>query len=144
MKTKTITVDLEAYSQPCVLGTTTGGIHPGEMMVITAGRRTGKSMYMQTLNNRIYNTNRCKEIMLPISYDKPKYKFSRAKWYTAEINDNSLWRMSKEYNNVIEWCTEQFGPHPKNKDAWSRWWVGLGYIRFRDEKDYMLYQLKWQ
>ena len=72
-----------------------------------------------------------------------KYKFSRAKWYVAEINDNSLWRLSKEYNDMIEWCTEQFGPHPKYKDAWSRWWVGHGDIRFRDEKDYVLFVLKW-
>ncbi len=141
MTKQTITYDLEAWSQ-CVLGMTRtdAGIKAGQMFLYTAGRQTGKSML-----NHLYNNNLCKEIMLPMG-NQPvsKYKFSRAKWYTAEINDNSLWRMSKEYNSIIDWCTEQFGPHPKNKDAWSRWWVGLGYICFRDEKDYMLYQLKWQ
>ena len=87
MKNKTITIDLESYAQPCVLGSFTSGIRPGEMMVYSAGRQTGKSMYMQMLKNRIYDTNLCKEIMLPISFDKskPKYQFSRAKWHIADL-----------------------------------------------------------
>ena len=141
MKNKTITVDLEAWS-PTVLSNTTGGIHPG------------KSMYMKMLKNRMYGgTNLCKEIVLDDSKGyfyapyipkimKPKYKFSRAKWHTVDIH-NGIWRLGREYNEIIEWCTEQFGKHPNKPDAWSRWWVGVGEIYFRDEKDVVFYKLKW-
>ena len=143
MKNKTITVDLETW-MPTVLGNTTGGIHPGQMLLYTAGRQTGKSLYMDMLKNRIYDTNLCKEIFLPmLPVTKPKYQFSRAKWYTAEMPGHATWRFSDEYNSIIEWCSEQFGPHPTKQDAWSRWWVGLGVINFRDEKDFVFYKLKW-
>lgn len=155
MKNKTITVDLEAWT-PSVLSNTTGGIHPGEMMIFAGGRQTGKSsLYMKLLKNRIYDSNLCKEILLDNGTNgyyyapyipkiiKPKYQFSRAKWYSAEITGHATWRMSDEYNSIIEWCTEQFGPHPTKQDAWSRWWVGLGVINFRDEKDFVFYKLKW-
>lgn len=141
MKNKTI-VDLEAWSQ-CVLGMTTGGIHPGEMMVFSAGRQTGKSLYMKVLKNRIYDSNLCKEIFLPMHpVTNPKYQFSRAKWHTVDIGGGG-WRLGREYNEIIEWCTEHFGKHPNKPDAWSRWWVGVGAIYFRDERDLVLYKLKW-
>jgi hypothetical protein len=142
MKNKTITVDLETW-MPTVLGNTTGGIPVGAMNVISMGRQTGKSMYMKMLKNRIYGTNLCKEIFLPMHpVTKPKYQFSRAKWYTVDIGDG-IWRLGREYNEIIEWCTEHFGKHPHKPDAWSRWWVGVGSIYFRDERDLVLYKLKW-
>jgi hypothetical protein len=144
MRNKTITVDIESYSQLCVLGNTTGGIPAGAMNVIGMSRQTGKSMYMKLLKNRIYDSNLCNEILLPMRpATKPKYQFSRAKWYSAEITGHATWRMSDEYNSIIEWCTEQFGNHPDKPDAWSRWWVGVGVINFRDEKDFVFYKLKW-
>ena len=130
MTNKTITVDLRTWSS-CVLGNTTGGIHPSE------------SMYIKVLKNRIYDSNLCKEIFLPMHpVTKPKYQFSRAKWHTVDIGDG-IWRLGREYNEIIKWCTEHFGKHPNRPDAWSRWWVGVGSIYFRDEKDFVFYQLKW-
>jgi hypothetical protein len=67
----------------------------------------------------------------------PKYKFSRARWYVAEFN-------SDDYYAVDAWCEKQFGPHPRNPDAWSRWWHKFeNSILFRDEKDYVLFLLRW-
>jgi hypothetical protein len=79
---------------------------------------------------------------IPKVTSKSKYQFSRAKWHTVDIGDG-VWRLSREYNEIIKWCTEHFGKHPNKPDAWSRWWVGLGVINFRDEKDFVFYQLKW-
>ena len=90
------------------------------------------------LGQRIVLTNLCQEMVMT----KPKYQFSRAKWYTADVG-RGVWKLSQEYNEIIEWCTEHFGPHPKRHDAWSRWWVGIGAIYFRDEKDYHWYVLRW-
>lgn len=137
MTKRTFTIDLESYSQPCVLGNVSGGIQPGEMMIFTAGRRTGKSMYTQMLKNRIYDTNLCKEIVLPMFATKPKYQFSRAKWYTADFN-------SKHYDEVRAWCTHHFGKEDKVHNAWSRWkHIYEDRIFFRDEKDYMMFVLRW-
>lgn len=109
-------------------------------------------------------TNLCKEIMLTgqqiirrdlgffedqfltkvmQNHKRSTYQFSRAKWYTAPLNGNATWRFSDEYNEIIKWCNETFGPHPTKHDAWSRWYVGLGYINFRDEQDLVMYTLKW-
>jgi hypothetical protein len=151
MKNKTI-VDLEAWDAltPTVLSNTTGGIHPSEMMIFSGGRQTGKSLislyYYSALKQRsvsVMGSNLCKEIFLPMHpVTKPKYQFSRAKWHTVDIG-NGIWRLGREYNEIIEWCTEQFGKHPDKPDAWSRWWVGVGEIHFRDEKDFVFYKLKW-
>ncbi len=106
------------------------GWKPGELYVIAGGRQTGKSTLHQ-----LYNTNLCKEILIPMKEEK--YKFSRANWYQAEFND-------KDYFEVDAWCSQHFGPHPANPDAWSRWWHKFhNSILFRDEKDYVLFTLRW-
>lgn len=105
------------------------------------------------MKQRIYDTNLCKEILLsgqaqlctlgafyapyiPKMFKEPKYKFSR-KWYQAEFHPDN-------YFAVDEWCAQQFGPHPKQPDAWSRWWHKFeNSILFRDEKDYVLFMLRW-
>jgi hypothetical protein len=110
------------------------GFKTGEMIIYSV-RRTGKSMYYNAFNkNRIYYDNLCKEIMLP----EPKYKFSRAKWYEADMFNRGLSR------EMREWCIEHFGPLPKNPDAWSRWtnqWNST--FRFRDAQDYEWFMLRW-
>ena len=103
-----------------------GGFKRGEMFLISAGRQTGKSMFYSNL---------CKEILLPMK-PEPKYKFSR-EWYVAEYD----WVHQYE---VLEWCKQQFGPHPQNPDAWSRWCNHYSErIHFRDEKDYAWFVLRW-
>ena len=65
-----------------------------------------------------------------------KYKFSRD-WYLAEFD-------IKDQTDVVYWCWEQFGPHPRNPDAWSRWEHRYANkIYFRDEQDYMWFLLRW-
>ena len=69
-----------------------------------------------------------------------KYKFDRAKWYVAEYR----W---EDNNEVLEWCTQQFGPAPRKPDAWTRWTAQNHLppvqIRFRDQKDYNWFVLRW-
>jgi hypothetical protein len=67
----------------------------------------------------------------------PKYNFSRAKWYTVAIGSN---RIRPEMN---EWCVNQFGHATMVPDAWSRWHCSWCTFYFRDEKDYMLFILRW-
>lgn len=71
------------------------------------------------------------------TFKEPKYKFSRAKWHQAYFD-------TRHYFEVDAWCQEHFGPHPKQPDAWSRWWHRFeDSILFRDEKDYVLFTLRW-
>jgi hypothetical protein len=66
-----------------------------------------------------------------------KYKFSRNKWYVADFD----W---VHHFEVLAWCSQQFGPHPATPDAWSRWVNQYSEkIHFRDEKDYILFILRW-
>lgn len=135
MRNKTITVDLEAWSS-MVLGNATDGIHPGKMSIFSAGRQTGKSML-----NSLYGGTGIKTLYYTKLFDdmkpEPKYKFSRSKWYVAEYD----WVHQYE---VHEWCYHQFGPHPKNPDAWSRWYNNYSEkIHFRDKEDYMMFVLRW-
>jgi hypothetical protein len=151
MRNKTITVDLESWSSsPTVLGNATNGIYPlqpyqqvlwdrlnqgvfkkGQMpLYYSAVQQTGKS----TLNTWFQN-NLCKEILLPM---KPasKYRFSRAKWYEAKV--------PREQQAAFAWCVKQFGPEPTNTDAWTRWYFNVDRtFRFRDEKDYVMFILRW-
>ena len=69
----------------------------------------------------------------------PKYQFSRAKWYEVHLFSKS-WDPVQER---LDWCEQQFGPQPKRADAWTRWYTMHTTLRFRDEKDYVLFCLRW-
>jgi hypothetical protein len=118
-----------------------GGFKQGQMPLYSAVQQTGKSTFLKSA----YYKNLCEEIMLP-GYPKtsnslkklmPKYKFSRANWYVADFD----W---VHHGEVLEWCKQQFGPHPNNPDAWSRWYNKYSEkIHFRDHQDYVLFLLRW-
>jgi hypothetical protein len=78
---------------------------------------------------------------LGLGFTKPKYNFSRAKWYEVTID-------GKNEMAATSWCEEQFGRASTQPDAWTRWhrvYTGIspGNFRFRDEKDYILFTLRW-
>jgi hypothetical protein len=119
------------YQQALLDKLSQGGFKQGQMALYSASRSTGKS----TLNAWFQN-NLCKEILLPMK-PEPKYKFSRSNWYVAKFN-------IKDYTDVVHWCREQFGPHPRNPDSWSRWRHEYeDKIHFRDAKDYEWFLLRW-
>ena len=75
---------------------------------------------------------------------KSKYNFSRAKWYEA---DREMVKTKSAYvkfsTEQFSWCVAQFGPAPDYPDAWSRWYMINDRYRFRDEKDYIWFMLRW-
>jgi hypothetical protein len=112
-----------------------GGFKPGQMTLYSAVQQTGKST-LNSLIKSLYYSNLCNEIVLPLK-PAPKYKFSRRNWYVAKFN-------IKDYTDVVHWCREQFGPHPRNPDSWSRWRHEYeDKIHFRDAKDYEWFLLRW-
>jgi hypothetical protein len=138
MSITTINVDIEAGTTHEFQRRLTGALQ-GEMFVVSVGRQAGKSYMTKILKNNFFG----KSTDGPIMRTDPKYKFSRTNWYEAELYGNSRDRLATEYIELIGWCTEHFGPHPANPDAWSRWRVGIGCIYFRDAQDYEWYMLRW-
>ena len=115
-----------------------GGFTRGEMMGVNGvARQLGKSQ-LNYYYGKLRNKNLCEEILLPMK-PAPKYKFSRAKWYIAD-----LWNSDHKMKEVREWCVCQFGPQDRNPDAWSRWTNNSNSLfRLRDEKDYIWFCLRW-
>ena len=108
-----------------------GGFKKGQMTLYSAVQYTGKSTFLKSA----YYNNLCNEILLPM---KPasKYRFSRAKWYEAKL--------PRDQQAAFAWCVKQFGPEPTNTDAWTRWYFNVDRtFRFRDEKDYVMFILRW-
>jgi hypothetical protein len=74
---------------------------------------------------------------IPKNMNKSKYQFGRKKWYEGKFD----WR---KYDEVHDWCEQNFGKHDKRPDAWSRWnHMYEDMILFRDEKDYIMFVLRW-
>lgn len=72
-----------------------------------------------------------------------KYTFSRAKWYDTVHVGSSV----EDREEIFNWCVEVFGKPDSVPNAWSRWayssmqWTPR--FRFRDEKDYVAFTLRW-
>ena len=70
-------------------------------------------------------------------HQHPRYKFSR-QWHIQRIHRYS------DADEVYQWCEKAFGPHPKNPDAWCRWYrYSTKKFYFRDEQDAMFFVLRW-
>ncbi len=134
---KDVTEGIEPFQQALWDKLSQGGFKQGQMTLYSAGRGGGKSM-LNAYYGKIFSTNLCNEILLPM---KPasKYRFSRAKWYEVKL-------FFKSYDPIqerLDWCEKTFGPQPKNPDAWSRWYTSFTTLRFRDQKDYNWFMLRW-
>lgn len=69
----------------------------------------------------------------------PRYKFSR-KWFVGEIAHNNVYPLV----DIENWCKDNFGLQPINPDAWCRWYrYSTRKFYFRDEKDYVLFTMRW-
>jgi hypothetical protein len=69
---------------------------------------------------------------------KLEFEFNDNDWYLAEF-DSFLY-----YDEVMYWCYIQFGEHDEIPSIKNRWWCEPeNQIRFRDEKDYIWFKLKW-
>jgi hypothetical protein len=131
---KDVTEGIQPLQQTLYDKMLAGGFKQFEMALYSAGRQTGKSMLNQYYG-KLWNNNLCNEILLPMK-PAPKYKFSRSKWHEAKL--------PRDQQAAFAWCVKQFGPEPTNTDAWTRWYFNVDRtFRFRDEKDYVMFILRW-
>ena len=129
---------------PCSEVFLPGGWKKGEMMVLMAGRSTGKSMLNQAFG-RLYQDilNRpVEELVLDES------RFCGSRFYTVEpIGGNWL--------EMEVWCTKTFGEAAEIWDVKSaneefmwpvfgRWYKNNRKFWFRNERDRTMFILRWR
>ena len=107
------------YLQMEILKNVTGGIHPGEMMVISAGRQTGKSYYNQMLMDQTHSYR-----------DVTHATVDDHEWYTVKCN-----------KETAAWVRQQ------KKDMWyehidSNWTIYKNMFDIH-ERIYTMLQLKF-
>ena len=120
------------------------GVKPGELMTMTSGQSTGKSMMTAQAIARLMrdlNNQPVKELVLGES------KFCGARFHTVEpIGGN--------WADMQAWCTSTFG---EASEAWDfkttgeqfmwpelgRWYANNRKFWFRNEADRTLFVLKW-
>ena len=85
MLLKNTTEGIHPYQRALWDKVSAGGFKHGEMMLISAGRQTGKSMVMKIMKNRMYGT-----------MNKPQFSKEASaivdgeQWYTVRVNDKDM------------------------------------------------------
>jgi hypothetical protein len=120
---------------------TAGGFKPGEMIVMTAGRRTGKSQMTQQAIDRLMrdlNSRPIEELVLS------EGRIYGARYHCVEpIGGN--WR------EMEDWCIRTYGEVGSvwRADKWieepaQRWYANDRKFWFRREADCTMFVLKWR
>ena len=117
------------------------GVKPGEMTVMMSGRRVGKSAFSNQALKRLMDDiwySPLQKIVLS------ENRVHGARYYCAEpVGGN--WR------EMEAWCFEQFGD-VGNNIGWDesetptchRWYMNNRKFWFRNDRDRMVFILKWQ
>jgi hypothetical protein len=110
-------MDLKPYQQVLWDKVIQGGFKKGELMLITAGRRTGKS----------YLNNLCKEIMLPKFSKEASAIVDGEQWHTIRVNDKDLakWLRTQSVDLVSD-LTITSGPLFSLFDVHEKIYIILG------------------
>jgi len=124
MKNKTITVDIETWI-PSVLSNTTGGIHPGELMIMTAGRGTGKSRITQYAN--LWNAILDKPLVM-------RWQQLPGRKLKAHITDTSRGIRDADMDEVQQWIWTNI---PTAKRMSFDMWL------FKEDKHITMFLMKW-
>lgn len=116
------------------------GFKPGELMVISAGRRAGKSMLTAQAIDRLMNNLMSSPIEDLILSEGKVYG---ARYYCVEPVGGSWLRMET-------WCSDNMG---STGSAWdkdkapepnARWYMNDRRFWFREERDRTMFILKWR
>lgn len=138
---------LKDYQKYCIMDIESmtmqsGGFKYGEMMTMTAGRNTGKSMMSQyaAMFNDIFKPQPLTDLKLD------EGRVYGARYFTIEPVGGS-WR------DMEAWCTETFGAHggaiwghdPKKPPfPCKRWYMNNSKFWFREVKDRDWFLLRWR
>lgn len=117
------------------------GMKPGEMTITMAGRRVGKSAFSAQALKRVMDDLLSQPVSDIKLSDGTVYG---SRYYTVEpIGGN--------WKEMEEWAIKTYGPVSSvwRADKWvsepnGRWYMNDRKFWFRDEKDRMIFVLKWR
>lgn len=117
------------------------GVKPGEMAIMTSGRNTGKSAIAAQALKRLMDDIWYSPVQNIVLAEGTVYG---SRYYTAEpIGGN--WR------EMEAWCYETFGyageqiwAEEKAPEPAQRWYMNNRKFWFRDDRDRMIFVLKWR
>lgn len=117
---------------------TSGVRESGEIILMTAGRRVGKSQITQQAIDRLLreiNSRPLEELVLGES------RFRGARFYTVEP-------VGGNWQEMQEWAKKTFGPASDpwdfKMDSVGRWYVNDRRFWFRNERDRTMFILRWR
>jgi hypothetical protein len=117
------------------------GVKKGELSMITAGRRSGKSMLSSQAFQRLWNDLHARPVENLKLSEGTVYG---ARYYTVEPVGGS-------WHEMEHWCHEAFGdPGDKIWDSGpaplpaKRWYMNNRKFWFRSEQDQLMFVMKWR
>lgn len=131
---------MEDWQEKLLVDIESGGLKPGEMVVMMAGRRTGKSVF-QRLWNDIYNANRPIEDL--VLTEQPVHG---AKYYCVEPVGGSWADMEAWAKQSFGECSEVWDIKDSDPFLWpecGRWYMNNRKFWFRNEKDRTMFIMRW-
>ena len=134
-------VELHPWQEKILVDIESGGLKPGEMYVMMAGRNVGKSTFsaaaFQRLWNDIYKERPVEELVLS---ERPVHG---CRYYCVEPKGGN-------WKTMEAWCNEIFG---EPGDIWdsedfiwpekARWLQNNRKFWFRSEKDRTMFIMRW-
>jgi hypothetical protein len=125
---------LQSWQEKLWADIKSGGVKPGEMMIMTAGRNIGKSQITQQVIDRLTRDL----LSRPVEELKTmEGRIHGAVYHVVEpIGGN--WR------EMELWCTKSFGPISNVWDEeLGRWYANDRKFWFRKERDRTLFIMRW-
>jgi hypothetical protein len=117
------------------------GFKPGEMMIYSAGRQTGKSYFTQYTIDRLMRDLNSQPITDLVLSEGTVYG---SRYHCVEPVGGSWIEMQ-------EWCFNQFGDsgkhiwgEPKSPESAQRWYMNNRKFWFRDDADRLMFVMKWR
>ena len=117
------------------------GVKPGEMMIYSAGRQTGKSYFTQYTIDRLMRDLNSQPITDLVLSEGTVYG---SRYHCVEPVGGS-------WTEMQEWCLNQFGD--SGKHIWGsnevpvpqeRWYMNNRKFWFRDDADRLMFVMKWR
>lgn len=137
---------VQPWQEKILVDIESGGIKPGEMYVMMAGRNVGKSTFSSAAFKRlwddIYKERQIEDLVLS------EAKVHGARYYTVEP-------VGGNWSAMTDWCTSTFGEAAEVWDIKStdeqfiwpetgRWYKNNRKFWFRNERDRDWFIIKWR
>jgi hypothetical protein len=120
---------------------TSGGVKPSELMIMSAGRQTGKSYFTQQAIDRLMRDLNSQPVSDLVLSEGTVYG---SRYHCVEPVGGNWMEMQ-------EWCFTQFGDSGKHiwgeftsPESVQRWYMNNRKFWFRDQADQLMFVMRWR